>query len=147
MILPDAAATHAAGLALAPQIRPGDIIALSGDLGTGKSCFARGVLAGLGFDGDVPSPSFPLVIPYDPPAVTLPIWHVDLYRLDGPQDAEPLALDEALYDGALMIEWPERLDARLWPEALLLRFDFVGNSGRRLTVTAPPSWEARCPLH
>ena len=147
MILPDAAATHAAGHALAPHIRAGDTIALSGDLGAGKSCFARGVLVGLGFEGDVPSPSFPLVIPYDPPAVTLPIWHVDLYRLDRPQDAEPLALDEALYDGALIIEWPERLGARLWPEALLLRFDFEANGGRRLTVTAPPSWEGRCPLH
>lgn len=145
MILADADATHRAGLTLAPHLRAGDIVALSGELGAGKTSFARGVLQGLGFAGEVPSPSFALVIPYAPPAVSLPVWHVDLYRLEDEREAEALALDDALFDAALLIEWPERLGDRLWPEALRLRFDAEG-TGRRLTVTAPPSWEGRCPF-
>jgi tRNA threonylcarbamoyladenosine biosynthesis protein TsaE len=145
VILFDAAATHAAGRALAPHLRAGDVIALSGDLGAGKTSFARGVLAALGLLEEAPSPSFALVIPYALPDVTLPVWHVDLYRLDDAEEVEQLGLDDALFDSALIIEWPERMGARLWPEALRLHFDaFEG--GRRLTVAAPPSWEARCPF-
>lgn len=145
MILADAAATDAAGRALAPYIRAGDVIALSGDLGAGKTSFARGILAGLGLTEEAPSPSFALVIPYAPPDVRLPIWHVDLYRLDDADEVEQLGLDDALIDSVLIIEWPERMGARLWPNALWLRFEAI-DGGRRLTVAAPPSWEARCPF-
>lgn len=145
MILPDEAATLAAGRALAPSLQVGDVVALFGDLGAGKTSFARGVLAGLGFDGEVPSPTFGLVIPYDKPLVSLPVWHADLYRLDDGEAAEPLGLDDALIGGALLIEWPERLGDRLWPEALRLHFGVEG-VGRLLTAQAPPSWEARCPF-
>lgn len=145
MILADAAATDAAGRALAPYIRAGDVIALSGDLGAGKTSFARGILAGLGLAEEAPSPSFALVIPYAPPDVRLPIWHVDLYRLDDADEVEQLGLDDALIDSVLIIEWPERMGARLWPNALRLRFEAI-DGGRRLTVAAPPSWEARCPF-
>ena len=143
MILADAAATDAAGRALAPYIHAGDVIALSGDLGAGKTSFARGILAGLGLAEEAPSPSFALVIPYAPPDVRLPIWHVDLYRLDDADEVEQLGLDDALIDSALIIEWPERMGARLWPEALRLHFEVI-EGGRRLTVAAPPSWEGRC---
>ena len=136
----------AAGERLAPVLRAGDIIALSGDLGAGKSTFARGILNGLGFSGDVPSPTFGLVIPYDTPDVQLPVWHVDLYRIEEPRDIEALALDEALDEGALLIEWPERMGDRLWPDALRLTLTHEPSGGRRLTVTVPPSWEGRCPL-
>ena len=145
MILADAQATHDAGVALAPHLRAGDVVALSGDLGAGKTSFARGVLAGLGLAGEAPSPSFALVIPYAPPALRLPVWHVDLYRIEGKDEAEELGLDDALYDSALLIEWPERLGERLWPETLRLYFTQLGD-GRCLTVNAPPSWEARCPF-
>ena len=145
MILAYAAATDAAGRALAPYIRAGDVIALSGDLGAGKTSFARGILAGLGLTEEAPSPSFALVIPYAPPDVRLPIWHVDLYRLDDADEVEQLGLDDALIDSVLIIEWPERMGARLWPNALRLRFEAI-DGGRRLTVAAPPSWEARCPF-
>lgn len=146
MILPDEEATEAAGRALAPSLRPGDVIALSGDLGAGKTCFARGVLAGLGFEGEAPSPSFALVIPYSPPAVRIPVWHVDLYRLESANDADELGLDDALADSVLLVEWPERLGGRLWPEALKIGLEDAGARGRRLTVKVPPSWEARCPF-
>jgi tRNA threonylcarbamoyladenosine biosynthesis protein TsaE len=145
VILSDAAATDAAGRVLAPQLRAGDVIALSGDLGAGKTSFARGVLAGLGFAEEAPSPSFALVIPYAPPDVRLPVWHVDLYRLDDENEVEQLGLDDALSDSVLIIEWPERMGTRLWPEALRFHFEAIGG-GRRLTVDAPPSWEARCPF-
>lgn len=146
MILADAKATEEAGRALAKALRPGDVIALSGELGAGKTCFARGVLYGLGFEGEAPSPSFALVIPYAPPAVSIPVWHVDLYRLESADDAEELGLDDALSDSALLIEWPERLGDRLWPEALKIRLDDTGTGARRLTVSIPPSWEERCPF-
>lgn len=146
MILPDEDATEAAGKSLAPFIRPGDVVALSGSLGAGKTCFARGVLAGLGLEGEAPSPSFALVIPYAPPSVRIPILHVDLYRLESMQEAEELGLDDALFDSALLIEWPERLADRLWPQALKIRLDDAAPDGRCLTVSAPPSWEGRCPF-
>lgn len=146
MILVDEAATMAAGERLAPALQAGDIVALSGDLGAGKSTLARGVLRGLGFSGDVPSPTFGLVIPYDTPDVRLPVWHVDLYRIEDPREIEALALDEALDDGALLIEWPERMGDRLWPDALRLTLMPEPSGGRRLTVSVPPSWEGRCPL-
>jgi tRNA threonylcarbamoyladenosine biosynthesis protein TsaE len=143
--LADPAATEAAGRALSDHVRIRDVIALSGELGMGKTCFARGLLAGLGLAEEAPSPSYALVIPYDVPAVRLPVWHIDLYRLDGPEEAEQLALDEGRQDAALIIEWPERLGNRLWKDALHLHF-LENNDSRHLTVTVPPSWEGRCPL-
>lgn len=146
MILADPAATEAAGRDLAEALKIGDVVALSGDLGAGKTCFARGLLEGLGWTGEVPSPTFPLVIPYDPPLVRLPVWHVDLYRIESAQEAEGLGLDEPLTDGTLVIEWPERLGTRLWPHALQLHFETLTKGGRRLTAAVPPSWEGRCPF-
>jgi tRNA threonylcarbamoyladenosine biosynthesis protein TsaE len=72
----------------------------------------------------------------------VPVWHVDLYRLDDPAEVEALALDEALGDGALIIEWPERMGDRLWPEALQLRLDAQGE-GRILTARVASGWSAR----
>src|SRR3546814_19241585 len=105
------------GARLAKQLRAGDVVALSGDLGAGKTTLARGILEGLGLAGEAPSPTFTLVQSYAPPEVRLPVWHVDLYRLSSPDEAEELGLDEALAEGALMIEWTERLGAWLRPEA------------------------------
>lgn len=145
MILPDAAATAAAGTALAALLRPGDVIALEGDLGAGKTSLARGLMAGLGLEGEVPSPTFPILLPYDPPAVRLPVIHADLYRLDGPEEVEELGLDEMLADSALIIEWPDRLGDRLWRHALRLSLAQAERGGRRLTWHVPAAWEARWP--
>jgi tRNA threonylcarbamoyladenosine biosynthesis protein TsaE len=143
--LPDVAATEALGRALAPLLREGDVVALFGDLGMGKTSFARGVLAALGLSGEAPSPTFAIVQPYAPPEVSLPVGHVDLYRLDDPGDAEELGLDELLEDGALLVEWPERLGDALWPHALRLSFAAGPDGGRRLTWAAPTAWEGRWP--
>ena len=93
MIIADMAATEAAGQAIAAQLRPGDVVALSGPLGVGKTAFARAILAARGHEGEVPSPTFAIVQPYE--ALTPPVWHADLYRIEDPAELEELGLDEA----------------------------------------------------
>jgi tRNA threonylcarbamoyladenosine biosynthesis protein TsaE len=137
-------ATEAVGRRLAPQLRAGDVVALFGELGAGKTTFARGLLAGLGHDGEVASPTFPIVIPYD--TLRLPAWHVDLYRLEDPAEIEELALDEALEDGALIVEWPERMGLALWPHSLRLTLRRQGEGARTLTAEVPAAWGTRWPL-
>tara|TARA_B110001454_G_scaffold115760_1_gene108231 strand:- start:1956 stop:2408 length:453 start_codon:yes stop_codon:yes gene_type:complete len=134
------------GAALAQVLRAGDVIALSGGLGAGKTTLARGLLAALGLAEEAPSPTFAIVQPYAPPEVRLPVAHVDLYRLDDPAEAEELGLEEYSVDGALLIEWPERMGDRMWPEALLLQIDFLDDGARRLTASLPPSWKDRWPF-
>jgi tRNA threonylcarbamoyladenosine biosynthesis protein TsaE len=136
--------TEAFGARLAAALRPGDVVALSGDLGAGKTTLARGILRGLGFEGEVSSPTFPIVQPYE--ELALPVWHVDLYRIEKPAELEELALEEALQDGALLIEWPERLGASLWPHALRLTLQRDGEGARALTAEVPPAWAGRWPL-
>jgi tRNA threonylcarbamoyladenosine biosynthesis protein TsaE len=144
IVLADEAATDALGRRLAAVLRPGDVVTVSGDLGAGKTALARGVLRGLGFEGDVPSPSFPIVLPYDPPELRLSVAHVDLYRIDEPGEVAALALDDLGANGVLLIEWPERLAGSTWPGALALRIDVIAD-GRCLTAQVPPAWEARWP--
>lgn len=145
LILRGAEDTLAIGTHLAALLRPGDVIALSGDLGAGKTTLARGLLQALGFEGEVPSPSFPIVIPYAPPELTIPLWHVDLYRIDDPEELYELGLDEARADSALLIEWPERMGGLLWQDALRLDIEPAGEDARRLTWAAPAAWEGRWP--
>ncbi len=144
-VLPDAAAAHAFGARLAAVLMPGDVVALSGPLGAGKTSIARGVLAALGLAGEAPSPSFAIVQPYDPPEVRLSVLHVDLYRIEDPAEARELGLDET-DDAALLVEWPERLGRDHWPHALWLTLAFDDAGGRRLTARVPDAWERRWPL-
>jgi len=143
MILEDEEATAAAGARLARTAQPGDVIALSGPLGVGKTAFARGFIAALGHEGEVPSPSFSIVQPYED--LNPPIWHVDLYRLEGRSEIEELGLDSAA-DAVLLIEWPERAGEAAWPGALVLTFEFSEKGYRILTAKVPPSWEGRWPF-
>lgn len=140
---PTPAALEAFAARLAPVVRIGDVIGLSGDLGAGKTTFARGLLRGLGLRGEVPSPSFTLVQIYEPPELRLPVWHCDLYRLDDPEQAVELGLDEAFDTALVLIEWPERLGALLPRHSLRLRLDGAGEPERRLTAGVPEAWEAR----
>ena len=144
MLLPDAAATERIGHRLAALLRAGDVVTLSGGLGAGKTSLARGVLAALGLAGEAPSPTFAIVQPYAPPEVRLPVLHVDLYRIEDAAELEELGLDEARWDSALLIEWPERAAGR-WPDALALTLTPDAAGGRRLTWEAPAAWEARWP--
>lgn len=139
-------AMRAFGAQLSSHLKAGDVVALSGDLGAGKTTLARGVLEGLGYQGDIPSPSFTLVQLYELPDVRLPVWHVDLYRLSDPEEADELGLEEALIDGALLIEWPERLGGWMWPQALVLNIEGAGGDYRVLTAEASKAWEQRWPF-
>ncbi|MCT8000633.1 tRNA (adenosine(37)-N6)-threonylcarbamoyltransferase complex ATPase subunit type 1 TsaE [Sphingomonas sanguinis] len=144
--LADAAATEEFGRRLAAHIRPGDVVTLTGTLGAGKTSLARGLLAALGLPGEAPSPSFAIVQPYAPPETAIPILHVDLYRLDGPEQMEELGLDEALWDSALIVEWPDRAGPDAWPQALALTLEIDPAGGRVLTAKLPLGWEARWPI-
>ena len=103
----DPAATAAAAGTLAKLCQPGDVICLFGDLGAGKTTFARGFLRALGVADEIPSPTFNLLLTYDTAAGT--IWHFDLYRLNEPNEIIELGFEDALADGISLIEWPNRL--------------------------------------
>jgi tRNA threonylcarbamoyladenosine biosynthesis protein TsaE len=142
MILSSEENTAALGKQLAARARRGDVIALSGPLGVGKTTLVRGFLAGLGHADEVPSPSFAIVQPYE--ALDPPAWHVDLYRLEDASELAELGLDDA-GDAVLLVEWPERAGDNEWPEALRLSLDFAEAGARRLTAIVPPAWEGRWP--
>lgn len=143
IFLADPSDTEAMGARIAPLLRRHDVIALFGDLGAGKTTLVRGLLRGLGFEGEVASPTFPIVQPYD--ELATPVWHVDLYRIEDSGELEELALDEARDEAALLIEWPERLGEALWPDALRLALGRAPDGGRALTAQVPPAWGSRWP--
>ena len=145
MILRSTEETLAFGAKLADVAQPGDVIALSGPLGAGKTSIARGLLAALGLEEEAPSPSFAIVQPYDPPEVRFPVLHVDLYRIEEPEEAEELGLEDAT-DALLLVEWPERLGAQYWRDALWLTLDVAPDGTRSLTARVPEAWRARWPL-
>jgi len=142
MILADEVATAGLGGRLARLARPGDVVTLSGPLGVGKTALARGFIAALGHAGEVPSPSFAIVQPYE--ELEPPVWHVDLYRIDDPSEIDELGLDAAA-DAVLLVEWPERASASAWPGALRLTLAFAQDGERSLTAEVPPAWEGRWP--
>jgi tRNA threonylcarbamoyladenosine biosynthesis protein TsaE len=142
MILSDEDSTARFGARLAKIARPGDVITLSGPLGVGKTALARGFIQALGEVGDVPSPSFAIVQPYED--LDPPVWHVDLYRLESPSEMEELGLDTA-NDAVLLVEWPERAGDHAWPDALRLSLAFGQQGERSLTAQVPPPWEGRWP--
>ena len=144
MILADKKATLEAGRTLARQLRGGDVVTLSGPLSAGKTTFVRGLLAALGHNGEVPSPSFAIVQPYED--LSPPVWHVDLYRIEVPSDVEELGLDDIGRDGVLIVEWPEHGERNAWPEALALSLEVMEDGSRSLTARVPTAWEGRWPL-
>jgi len=131
------------GRKLAKLLRPGDVVTLSGPLSAGKTTMVRGLLSGLGHKGEVPSPSFALVQPYE--MLSPPVWHVDLYRIENPADLEELGLDDAGADGVLVVEWPEHGGGNIWPQALALSLEVLEDGTRALTAKVPGAWEGRWP--
>jgi tRNA threonylcarbamoyladenosine biosynthesis protein TsaE len=139
IVLTDEAATAALGAALAHRVRPGDVLTLAGPLGVGKTSFARAFIAALGVRDEVPSPTFTLVQTYETAIGT--VWHFDLYRLTGPDEVHELGLDEALVDGIVLIEWPERLGALLPRERLDVALEpGIGASTRLATLHGTRRW-------
>lgn len=145
LIVSGEAAMLALGARLAVCLRPGDVIALRGGLGAGKTTLARGMLSALGLAEEAPSPTFAIVQPYDLTEVRLPVAHVDLYRLDDPAECEELGLEEYRQDGVLLVEWPERLGDRLWADALIIDIEPAEGGARRLTASVPAAWKDRWP--
>jgi tRNA threonylcarbamoyladenosine biosynthesis protein TsaE len=146
VIARDEAATARIAAAVARAARTGDVLALAGDLGSGKTAFARGFVRALaGPAEEVPSPTFTLVQSYAA-GDGRTIHHFDLYRIDDPEDAWELGIEEAFADGITLIEWPERLGRLLPLDRLDVRFDMPpggGASERRITLVAGPSWKDR----
>lgn len=139
----DEAGLRRVGARLAALLRAGDAVLLSGDLGAGKTTLARAILEGLGHAGEVPSPTFTLAEPY--PGLRPPVLHADLYRLEPGAPLDDLGLEDWLETGVILVEWPERLAPRAFPDALRLRLDGAGGPTRRLTWTAGPAWKGRWP--
>lgn len=140
--LPDEAATARLGATVARALQPGDLVCLSGPLGAGKSSLARALIRALTTPAeDVPSPTFTLVQFYEG---ALPLAHFDLYRLSSPDEAFELGLDEALEEGAAVVEWPQRLGSRLPEDRLDIELSFDDkDEGRRARLTPHGAWEGR----
>jgi tRNA threonylcarbamoyladenosine biosynthesis protein TsaE len=141
--LPDEAATAALAARIAMLARPGDVIALKGELGAGKTSFARAFIrARAGRDEVVPSPTFTLAQPYDLPDVT--IWHFDCYRLRDPEEAWELGIEDAFREGISLIEWPERLGHLLPSRRLeITLLPGAAPDTRRAIADPGPGWAAR----
>jgi len=141
--LPDVEAMDRFGARIAATLRPGDVVALSGGLGAGKTTLARGIIAALGYTGEVPSPTFTIVETYAPPLVRVPLVHADFYRLDRPAEADELGLDDYREGAALIAEWPEHVGGfATEPGCLAIALEIAG-SGRRAIVEPGPDWLGR----
>jgi tRNA threonylcarbamoyladenosine biosynthesis protein TsaE len=137
--LADEAATADLARRLAPYLKAGDVVALRGDLGAGKTSFARALIRALsgadGADREVPSPTFTLVQSYDTPARR--VHHFDLYRIRSPDELTEIGWDEALADGIVLVEWPERAGTLLPGRRLDVTLEFGSQSEARRAMLQP----------
>ena len=141
--LPDLAAMEAFGARIADRMRAGDVIALRGPLGAGKTTLARAILRAAGHEGEVPSPTFTLIEMYD--ALDLPVAHADFYRLDDPAEAFELGLEDYREGAVLIAEWPERAGGFAHePGCLAIDVSFA-ETGRKAIVECGADWLGRAP--
>ncbi|MGB0689946.1 MAG: tRNA (adenosine(37)-N6)-threonylcarbamoyltransferase complex ATPase subunit type 1 TsaE [Candidatus Puniceispirillum sp.] len=145
--LQNLAATERLGQFLSQDLAAGDVIALYGQLGAGKSTLARALISTLcPHEADIPSPTFTLVQTYDMPDGT-PLWHLDLYRIDTPDDAIELGIEDAFLDAVCVIEWPVRLGDLLPDDCLSIHInisdDALDSQVRQVEISAPASWDRR----
>lgn len=141
--LADLAAVSAFGRRIAERLRPGDVVALSGDLGAGKTTLARAILAACGHGGEVPSPTFTILESY--PECTPPLVHADFYRLEDPAEVAELGLDDYRAGAALIAEWPEKAGGFEGEAACLSVGLETAASGRRAIVRGGADWLGRLP--
>jgi len=145
LILEDLAATERLGLFFATRLRAGDVLALRGALGAGKSALARAIIQNLCPDEtDIPSPTFTLVQTYEAMDGTV-IQHFDLYRLDAPEDAFALGIEDAFVESICLVEWPERLGAYLPSTALSVEIlhDRETEDRRFVCLSGDSHWQQR----
>jgi tRNA threonylcarbamoyladenosine biosynthesis protein TsaE len=140
--LPDEAATAALAARISALAEVGDVIALKGDLGCGKTSFARAFIRARGGAEEVPSPTFTLVQIYEIGSVA--IWHFDFYRIKSPEEAWELGIEDAFSEGISLIEWPERLGPLLPRRRLEIEFLFGDQpDSRRALIAAGEGWQKR----
>lgn len=143
VVTANAEETRALGERLARHLRPGDVLLLQGDLGTGKTTLTQGIARGLGIADYVQSPTFILVAEYDGRAADgtpLRLYHLDLYRLEGNDDLASIGFGDYLEpsDGVSVVEWPERAADELPAAYLLVRIAHAGEDRRRISVQSRP---------
>jgi tRNA threonylcarbamoyl adenosine modification protein YjeE len=137
--LSDETATAELGSRIARGLAPGDAVLLKGELGAGKTTLARAIIGALGVEGHVPSPTFTLVQSYQ--AQDLPVFHYDLYRIENPRELAELGIDDALEEGALLVEWPERgFPQRLAADALMVTLTQANAGTREAHIAGPARW-------
>lgn len=141
--LPDHAASEALAQRIAEQLQAGDVVALSGGLGAGKTTLARAIIAALGHKGEVPSPSFAIIELYEPPAVRLPLVHADFYRLEDPGETDEIGLDDYRDGAAMLAEWPEHAGGFAHEPGCLSIMLESTEKGRRAIVTPGTDWLER----
>ncbi|MEO1048381.1 MAG: tRNA (adenosine(37)-N6)-threonylcarbamoyltransferase complex ATPase subunit type 1 TsaE [Pseudomonadota bacterium] len=143
--LPDLASMEAYGARIAACLRSGDVVALSGGLGAGKTTLARAIIAALGYPHEVPSPTFTIIETYDAPPLRLPVAHADFYRLEDPSEALEIGLDDYREGAALIAEWPDHAGG-FGHEAACLEIALeVADEGRIAIASAGPDWLERMP--
>lgn len=141
--LADLTAMDAFGARIAARLRPGDVVALSGGLGAGKTTLARAIIAALGHEGEVPSPTFTIVETYE--RLRPPVVHADFYRLERPREADELGLDDYREGAALIAEWPEQAGGFAGEAGCLSITLETAGSGRRAIVEPGADWVGRLP--
>lgn len=143
--LPDVAALQALGKRIASALQIGDVVALSGGLGAGKTTLARAIIAGLGYRAEVPSPTFAIIELYEPPGVRIPVVHADFYRLQHPEEAREIGLDDYREGAALVAEWPECAGGFAHEPACLSILLESAEEGRFAIVEPGSDWLGRMP--
>lgn len=147
--LPDLGAVAAYGARIAARLKAGDVVALSGGLGAGKTTLARAILAALGHAGEVPSPTFTIIETYDSPPLRLAVVHADFYRLERPSELAEIGLDDYRDEAALLAEWPDHAGGFAHePGCLAITLEPVGETGEggRIAIArAGLDWIGRMP--
>jgi tRNA threonylcarbamoyladenosine biosynthesis protein TsaE len=147
--LRDLAAMAAYGARIAAQLQAGDVVALEGGLGAGKTTLARAILAALGHRGEVPSPTFTIIETYAAPPLRLPVVHADFYRIEDPSERAEIGLDDYREGAVLLAEWPENAGGfGHEPGCLAIALAPIGESGEggRIAIArGGADWLGRMP--
>ena len=144
-LLRNLAAVEEYGARIAKALRAGDVVALTGGLGAGKTTLARAIIAALGYPHEVPSPTFTIIETYDAPPLRLPIVHADFYRLEHPQEAQEIGLDEYREGAALIAEWPDHAGGFAHEAGCLSITLEVADEGRIAIASGGADWLERMP--